>query len=81
MFAVIWLLLHTFLNEFSLIINTNNVDVAAINAKPDGVAIAVNVASAYDITLIVFPNRQREIYVSTLVTHKICSTLASPHEQ
>lgn len=81
MFAVIWLLLHTFLNEFSLIINTNNANVAVINAKPDGVATVVNVASAYDIPFIVFLNRQREIYVSTLVTHKICSTLASPHEQ
>ena len=81
MFAVIRLLLQTFLNEFLLISNTNNVNVAVINAKPDGVATAVNVASAYDIPLIVFLNRQREIYVSTLVTHKICSTLASPHEQ
>ena len=81
MFAVIRLLLQTFLNEFLLISNTNNVNVAVINAKPDGVATAVNVASAYDIPLIVFLNRQREICVSRLVTHEICPTLASPHEQ
>ena len=43
-------------------------DVAAINAKPDGVATAVNVASAYDITLIVFPNRQGEICLYTIAT-------------
>ena len=81
MFAVIRLLLQTFLNEFLLISNTNNVNVAVVNAKPDGVATAVNVASAYDIPLIVFLNRQREICVSRLVTHEICPTLAARHEQ
>ena len=43
-------------------------NVAVVSAKPDGIATAVNVASAYDITLIVFPNRQREICLYTIVT-------------
>ena len=60
--------MHTFSNALSLIIDTNNVDVAVINAKPGGVATAVNVVSAYDITLIVLLSRQREICLYTIVT-------------
>ena len=43
-------------------------NVAVVSAKPDGIATAVNVASAYDITLIVLLSRQREICLYTIVT-------------